>query len=150
MGFPQWRPTAPLRVSGPWIGIGVLGGLATFGVGHAYVALLAGSPGEAPPSGAALLSAILLTAVLPAAVEEWLCRGVLWHALRDRLGPWPLILVTAAMFSFLHGLNGAFVYELPHRFFAGLVFGWLRWRSGSIVPGAAAHFVNNVLATVVP
>ena len=45
----------------------------------------------------------------------------------------------------LHGPGGG-TLGLPHRLVAGAVFGWLRLRSGSLVPGIAAHAVHNALA----
>jgi len=63
--------------------------------------------------------------------------------------PGVAIFLSAALFALVHGLNGGFLLELPHRFVGGVVMGWLRHRSGSLVPGFLAHLLNNVLAVAV-
>ncbi len=49
----------------------------------------------------------------------------------------------------MHGLGGGWVLEFPHRFVSGLIFGWLRLRSGSLLPGMLAHFLHNALSLIV-
>jgi hypothetical protein len=85
--------------------------------------------------------------VLAPLLEEWLCRGVLWAACRRALSEGGAIFATAAVFGVLHGLQGHLA--IPHRFVFGLALGWLRARSGSLVPGVLAHALNNLLAVVV-
>jgi membrane protease YdiL (CAAX protease family) len=92
---------------------------------------------------------LLLSAVLPALIEEWMCRGALWVALRPIAARGTTILTTAALFATLHGLNGGFVLELPHRFVMGLLLGWLRARSASLWPCVLAHFLHNATVVVV-
>lgn len=36
---------------------------------------------------------------------------------------------------------------LPHRFAGGLALGWLRCKSGSLLPGVLAHALHNQAAT---
>ena len=67
-------------------------------------------------------------------IEEWLCRGVLWAACRRVTGTAGTLFVTAVIFAILHGLNGLSLLEMPHRFVSGLILGWLRWRTRSVVP----------------
>jgi membrane protease YdiL (CAAX protease family) len=55
----------------------------------------------------------------------------------------------AALFAFLHGLNGGFFLEFPHRFVMGLMLGWLRARTGSLWPCVLAHFLHNGFVVVV-
>ncbi len=92
--------------------------------------------------------ALLATALFPALFEEWLCRGVLWTALRRLTDARATILLTAALFALLHGLNGAGFLEVPTRFALGLVAGWLRHRTKSLAPCVLCHFVNNALAVL--
>ncbi len=99
---------------------------------------------EAP--GAAVVMAVLVLAPL---AEEWLCRGAVWGAAARLARPSVTLVLTSVLFAFLHGLNGGYVLELPHRFVAGLLFGWLRLRSGSLLPGIAAHAVHNSIAMLV-
>lgn len=93
---------------------------------------------------------LLSIAVLPALFEEWLCRGILWTALRRVADVRGTILLTAALFAMLHGLNGAQMAELPTRFFLGLILGWLRARTDSLWPCVAAHLVNNAIVCFLP
>ncbi|MFY9343166.1 MAG: CPBP family intramembrane glutamic endopeptidase, partial [Planctomycetota bacterium] len=89
--------------------------------------------------------AVAVVGLAPIA-EELLCRGAAWQA-ATRLGPPRVALgLTAVLFAFLHGLNGGYLLELPHRFAAGLIFGWLRWRTGSLVPAVLAHALHNGIA----
>ncbi len=90
------------------------------------------------------LGVVISTAVYPALVEEWLCRGVLWEAARRILSPWRVIVATALLFAMMHGLGGGFVLELPHRFVVGLLLGWLRLKTGSLLPCIFAHFGHNL------
>ena len=133
-----------------WIALGVPAGAAVFALAVGYVWTIRSllGLGEPEASEGSLAFEILDTAVLPALVEEWLCRGVLWMACRRAAGETGTILTTALLFSLLHGLGGGGFLEFPHRFVAGLVFGWMRARSGSLAPGIMAHFVNNLLAVL--
>ena len=76
-----------------------------------------------------------------------MCRGVLWIALRPIVSSAVTIVSTASLFAFLHGLNGGFVLELPHRFVMGLCLGWLRAKTGSLWPCVLAHFLHNGIVT---
>ena len=91
---------------------------------------------------------LVCLAVLPALVEEWMCRGVFWIALRPLTSRWVTIFVTAALFAALHGLNGGFVLEMPHRFAMGLVLGWLRAQTASLTPCVLAHCLHNTTSIV--
>lgn len=88
-----------------------------------------------------------LTVVLLApVVEELVFRGAILRSLIDK---WPFrpgiaIIVSALIFSFCHG-NPA---QMPHAFIAGLLLGWMYWRTDSVVPGVAFHWVNNTIAFI--
>jgi membrane protease YdiL (CAAX protease family) len=131
------------------LALGVLGGALAFAVSMGFVRFLArwiafsGSPDEVDP----LLRALELAILAPLA-EEWLCRGVLWTALRRVLGTRATIVVTAALFAFLHGLNGLGELEFPHRFVLGLIAGALRARGDSLAPCVLAHATANALFLV--
>ncbi|MCB9833203.1 MAG: CPBP family intramembrane metalloprotease [Planctomycetes bacterium] len=79
-------------------------------------------------------------------IEEWLCRGVLWRASREVANRGVTLVLTSVLFALLHFLNGGSFLELPHRFVAGLLFGALRLRSGSLWPGVLAHLLLNLAA----
>ena len=77
--------------------------------------------------------------------EELSFRGVLQPLLIRATGSafWGIAL-TAIVFSAIHFQFYGF---LP-RVLLGALFGWLAHRSGSLIPGMAAHFANNALAAV--
>ena len=74
--------------------------------------------------------------------EELFFRGFALPAMARRWGPGVAIVVTGGLFALLHldpiGFIG--LWEL------GIVFGLLRWATGSIWPSVLAHAVNNGLA----
>jgi len=142
--------SAPLRTTFAYLALGALIAVPTFLLSYLYVFALMGDGGETGAAADGLSLSLLLTVcILPALVEEWLCRGVLWEAARRIAGAGNTILITAILFAMMHGLGGGWFLEFPHRFAMGLIFGWLRLRSRSLLPGMLAHFVHNLLALVV-
>lgn len=92
----------------------------------------------------AFLGIWLSIAVLPAATEETLYRGVMQSSLVARLGPLWGIVSAACLFSLAHmDLTGG-----PSRILMGLWFGFLYWRTGSLLPGIVAHGLNNTWGVV--
>lgn len=88
--------------------------------------------------------------VLRALGEEVLFRGLIGGALMRRFGFAWGNLFQAAVFLAPHLLllmvDARLWPVLPVQFVAGWLFGWLRHRSGSFVPGALVHVVANVVA----
>ena len=131
----------------PHFPLAVLAAALMLAGGFAWVHFVAAASGR--PRGIAFgtpsLALLVELAVLPALVEEWLCRGVLWTACSRLTTPRRTVAATALLFAFLHapawGLLG-----LPHRAVGGVVLGELRARTGSLVPCALAHFLNNAVA----
>lgn len=82
-------------------------------------------------------------AALPGIFEELSFRGVLQPLLIRATGSafWG-IAIASIVFSAIHFQFYGF---LP-RVLLGALFGWLAHRSGSLIPGMVAHFVNNALA----
>ena len=72
-----------------------------------------------------LLAPLILRALLKWNQNHWLC-----------------IAISAALFGLSH-FNPA---QMPHAFLAGLLLGWMYYRTGSIVPGIVVHWVNNSVA----
>lgn len=75
--------------------------------------------------------------------EELLCRGVVMAALLRLGNRTSALLISSVLFAFLHGLGGGYVFELPHRFASGLLFGALRLKSGRLGPAVLAHALHN-------
>lgn len=79
--------------------------------------------------------------------EEIAFRGLLFATLRRRFGVAASAAVSAGMFAIAHGYG---VLGFASVFWSGLVWAWVYEQTGSLVPGIAAHVVNNlmVLASV--
>ena len=77
--------------------------------------------------------------------EELVFRGAILKALLGWFkNHWYAIALSAVLFSLVHA-NPA---QMPHAFLVGLLLGWLYYRTGSIVPSVAFHWVNNTIAYV--
>lgn len=87
----------------------------------------------------ALWQLLALYSLAPAVFEEVAFRGLIFERLRRVLGEREGWLVQAALFSVLH-LNPVI---FPTHFVMGLIFGWLRMRTGSLLPGMILHAVWN-------
>jgi len=74
--------------------------------------------------------------------EELVFRGVLFTTLRRRLGPWMSILISSAIFSLAHGYGSVGSVTI---FLSGILWAWAYEKSGSVLPGMAAHALNNSL-----
>jgi uncharacterized protein len=87
---------------------------------------------------------LALCALAPAVLEEIAFRGIIFERLSRVLGEREGWLVQAAFFSVLHLSPVIF---LTH-FVMGLIFGWLRMRTGSLIPGMILHASWNAAAIV--
>lgn len=78
--------------------------------------------------------------------EELVLRGAVLRSLlrSSRLSPWGAIAISAVLFALVH-FNPA---QMPHAFLIGLLLGWMYYRTDSILPGVAFHWVNNSIAYV--
>ena len=73
-------------------------------------------------------------------VEELVFRGVVQRALAP-LGSSRAVWIQAALFALQHRGAAAMAYALC----MGAVLGWLREKTGSVLPGMAVHTMNNLL-----
>ncbi len=80
----------------------------------------------------------------PAVMEEIAFRGVIFDRLRRVMGGKEAGLVQAAFFSVMHMSPIIF----PSHFVMGLIFGWLRVRTNSLIPGMVLHALWNAWAVV--
>lgn len=86
-----------------------------------------------------LLSIALLAPIL----EELLFRGAIeGYLLREGRSPWGAIVVSSLIFGVVH-MNPA---QIPFAFLLGMMFGWLYYRTGSLLPGVVGHVLNNSVA----
>ena len=79
--------------------------------------------------------------------EEMVFRGGILRKLLDIFGQswhWAAIAVSAVLFGALHGNLAQGI----HAFIIGLLLGWMYYRTKSIIPTVALHWVNNTVAYV--
>jgi sodium transport system permease protein len=86
---------------------------------------------------------ILSMGVIPAVFEELCFRGFLFGALRTKFGGAGTVAASSILFGVFHEIL------IPGRLlvstFLGVVLGWLRLRSNSILPGILLHATHNSL-----
>ena len=88
---------------------------------------------------------IISIAIMAPLVEELLFRGAIQgYMLRKGMKPLHAILIASAIFGIVH-LNPI---QVPFAFAIGLIFGWLYYRTGSVIPGIVGHFINNSIACI--
>ena len=88
---------------------------------------------------------VLTMAVTPALFEEAFFRGYLFAALRSRMTPATTIVTTAIVFGLFHVVapNPLASERLVSSTLVGLMLGWVRWRTGSLLPGMLLHTIHN-------
>lgn len=92
------------------------------------------------PQGALdALGSLLAVAIAPAVGEELLLRGLVLPSLVAPLRPAGAVVLSALLFGLMH-LDP---YRFPFTFALGLALGWMRLRSGSLLPPLLAHAAVN-------
>lgn len=91
------------------------------------------------------LPGLLLTNTLDLAAGEFLFRGFLTFALLRAIGPFGVLVATM---PFVYAHLGKPELELYSTLAGGLVYGWLAWRTRSIVWGTIGHIYILSLVTV--
>ncbi len=86
-------------------------------------------------------------AIAPAVCEELFFRGFLQTSLRERLKPSAAVVATALLFGLFHIFvrDGLFVERLIPSTIMGILLGWMRERSGTVLPGMLLHVMHNGL-----
>ena len=88
---------------------------------------------------------IISITIMAPLVEELLFRGAIQgHLLRKGMNPWVALFIASAIFGIVH-MNPV---QILFAFAIGLIFGWLYYRTGSLVPGIIGHFINNSIACI--
>lgn len=94
--------------------------------------------------GALELILLLLGFLCQGGVEEWIFRGYMYRALKERWRWWVAALATATLFALMHAANPDFsTTALINTFLAGFLFSILVERSGSLWSATLAHGVWN-------
>lgn len=94
---------------------------------------------------AAPLPVLLATNLVDLTASEFLFRGFLMLALVRAIGPLGVLVATM---PFVYSHLGKPELELFSTLGGGLIYGWLAWRTGSIVWGALGHVVILSLVTI--
>lgn len=107
---------------------------------------------ELPPQFEQIFAAVmskpwgyLVVDILAPIAEEVVFRGAIQRMLQKVFTgrrSWIAIVATALLFALVH-MNKA---QGVHAFIIGIIIGWLYYRTDSIIPGLAVHFVNNSMA----
>ncbi|HPO14010.1 MAG TPA: ABC transporter permease subunit/CPBP intramembrane protease [Candidatus Hydrogenedentes bacterium] len=92
-----------------------------------------------------LLVLLLAAAISPAICEEALFRGAVLSGLRQRLKPWPAILLTGALFGIFH----ISIHRLVPTAILGVLLAYLVVRSGSIFISMIVHALINGLGIII-
>ena len=87
-----------------------------------------------------LIPALSIAVAGPLA-EELMFRGVIQTRLEQAMPVWAAVVLQAVLFGVTHGTP----VQMAYAFLMGLVFGLLRSRTGSILPGFAAHAAFNAM-----
>ncbi len=81
----------------------------------------------------------ILICLIPGITEEIAFRGLIQHWLHTVLKPWRAIILTAALFTALH----LSIISAPVLFLAGMLLGWVKWKSRSLYPSMLMHILYN-------
>ena len=82
---------------------------------------------------------LLLVAIIAPVAEELFFRGMLYPLLRQRWGVVLAVVMSALIFGLVHLIP----VLIPGLVFVGLLLGWVRQRSNSVVPGMIIHALQN-------
>lgn len=86
---------------------------------------------------------LILLALIPAVVEEFIFRGLIFNGYRKR-NPLKAALLSAVLFGLMHMNINQFTYA----FVIGIIFALLTYVTGSIIPSTIGHFVINGTSVV--
>ena len=92
-----------------------------------------------------IILAIVFLCVLPAIGEEILYRGVFLHSMKN-YGATFAVVTSGIIFALTH-FN---VAQLVHQCILGIVLSYMTLVSGRLIYAIALHFVNNVVAIILP
>ena len=87
---------------------------------------------------------LIIIALLPAVVEEFIFRGLIFNGYKRR-NPLMAILLSAMLFGLIHmNLN-----QFSYAFVIGIIFGLMAYATGSLLPSIMAHFIINGTSVVI-
>jgi membrane protease YdiL (CAAX protease family) len=152
----SWRVWGPRRPSATMALIGLAAGIGGTIVAYLLNAIMAllFQPQDAVEQqvlqdaltgdAATVLLAVLAAVILAPLVEELVFRGLLFPALRSRVGLWPAALISGLVFTVIHvEIVTSQPLALVGLFTLGVWLAWAYHRSGSLVVPIVAHAVFN-------
>lgn len=92
--------------------------------------------------GVQALETLAVLGLLAPITEELVFRGLLYGWLAGRWNNLVAFVLSSLAFAAAHTEPLHILLVLP----LGFWFGWLRWRTGSLVPTIVAHIINNTIA----
>ena len=88
---------------------------------------------------------VLSIALMGPILEELLFRGVIQRRIQAMTHKaWVAIIASALIFGVVHGNQAQIIFAS----LMGLMFGWLYYRTGSLLPSIVGHVVNNSVAAI--
>lgn len=85
---------------------------------------------------------IICISVLGPVLEEMLFRGAITKVLLQKYSPVKAVILSALIFGIFH-INPA---QVVGAVLSGVLFAWLYYKTGSLVPGILIHILNNSLS----
>jgi len=89
-----------------------------------------------------ILLLFISIAILTPIVEELMFRGYILDSVRRMHGDWPAILWSASLFALVH----VSPFIIGQVFIGGVIYGWIRIKTDSLVPTIACHSMWNIMA----
>ena len=111
-----------------------------FGEPTTITELPGGTSWDSSPVG--LILTFISICILTPIVEELLFRGYILDALNRLHGKWPAIIISSIIFGMVHFDP----FTMGMATIGGVIYGWIRMRTGSLVPGSVAHAMWNTMA----
>lgn len=86
---------------------------------------------------------LIIVALLPAVVEEFIFRGLIFNGYKRR-NPFKAVILSAVLFGLVH-MN---INQFSYAFVIGVIFALLAYATGSLIPSITAHFLINGTSVV--
>ncbi len=99
--------------------------------------------GDNPEGVFGFLLSFIATAIVPALVEEFACRGIVLGLLK-KYGHGFAIITSSIIFGIMHGN----FEQIPFAIFVGLILGYIYVKTGSIWTGVLVHGINNAISVI--
>ncbi|MBQ3817155.1 MAG: CPBP family intramembrane metalloprotease [Clostridia bacterium] len=98
---------------------------------------------ENPTGFFGVIISVISTAIVPALVEEFACRGIILGSLR-KFGDGFAVVVSAVIFGLLHGN----FEQIPFAFMVGLALGFIVVKTNSLLVAMLVHAENNLVSVI--